>query len=486
MNRKILYLVIVLINISCSREHELIDEKNNNNNPPESFAVKVDSITSESAYLSWVKAKDPENDDVKYDVSLQGKTLLANSDRLELKINNLNELTNYSGEVIAKDLSGNRTKVNFTFNTLKFFLKFNKAYSFPQTNYGGKANQIIKLRDNTYIILGHTRYLGIAKKLSIIKVDGFGNEIWNKMLPVDYEGDVGGSSMKMIQCANSNNIIIGAGDNVTKIDFDGNLVWIKNISQYNVNYAGVAGIRSLIEDVNNNIYTVGDIKTSTPQKLTSGYLTKLSSEGNVLFEKLFENSLITVFNDLLIDNEKLIIIGTKEISGITWEQYLANMPLQVKFNMVTTDINGNIIDERSFNDPGRAFARGIFKKSNGNYIFYGYTLGISDITNIFEIKPSGETIWHKKSDFYGSVNSVKETKEGNLIVVGTQSLSQASRPFLHLANNMGNTIWTKYTYGGAFGQDVLPDDDGGYRILVSYDPSYNRANLYKTDPTGNY
>ena len=91
MNRKILYLVIVLINISCIREHELIDEKNNNNNPPESFAVKVDSITSESAYLSWVKAKDPENDDVKYDVSLQGKTLLANSDRLELKINNLNE-----------------------------------------------------------------------------------------------------------------------------------------------------------------------------------------------------------------------------------------------------------------------------------------------------------------------------------------------------------------------------------------------------------
>lgn len=498
MKKIYFYLLLVLLNFSCSGEHEIMDDVNSNNTennqPPTNFIVKVDSVTHESAYLSWEKPTDPENDEIKYDVVLKGNVLLSGSSKLALKLSNLTELNTYTGEVIAKDIHNNSTKVNFVFSTPKYYLKFLKKYSFPQTNYGGIANQIIKLRDENYLILCMNRDAGFGRKITVIKVDKFGDEIWNKKLPIDYAGDVGGFNMKMVQCANSDKIIIGGGSNISKIDFDGNVMWVKNLTPYNVSWIG-SGIESLVEDSNNNIYAVGHTKSTNSQKHSAGHLTKLSSDGTIIFDNTYENSFTTEFHDIIIDNQKLVIFGTKEISGITWDQYLANNPLQVKYNMISTDQNGVILNEQNYNNAGYAFAKGIFKKSNGNYVFFGYSSVSDYITNIYEVSPNGNIIWGNNYN-YGQVNVVKETNDGKLVAIGISSGSFYTRTFIYLNDNLGNNIWSRNFYEIGmefFGRDVLPDNDGGYRFLVTYGKSiksisedYGLVKLYKTDPDGNY
>ncbi len=496
------YLIVILFTCSCTGDRNLTNELDNetpnnpqNNIPPDNFSVKIDSITHESAFLSWDKANDFENDEIKYDVVLNGSTLLMNSTKLELKINNLNELTNYIGKVVAKDTSGNITSTDFTFTTVKYYLRYLKKYGFPQTNYGGLANQVLKLRDNSFLILGKNNAQGVGSKLNVTKIDISGNLIWNKLLPVEYLGNVAGSNMKMIQCANSNNIIIGAGRNVTKIDFDGNIIWVKFLNSFNDNWS-TSGIESLVENSSNEIYVVGHAKSTNAHKHAAGHLTKLNSNGIIIFEKVFENAFNTEFKEIIIDGPKLVIFGTKEISGITWDQYLANQTLQVKFNILYTDLNGNYINEKNYNDPGYAFAMGFFKKSNGNYIFYGYSAIADYTTGIYEVNSNGDLIWKKNYPSYGSISSLKETPNGNLVAIAMQSGYYYTRTFIYLLDPIGNDIWNKNFYEMGqdfFGRDILPDEDGGYRFLITHGKGYKMnpedygvIHLYKTDPDGNF
>ena len=45
---------------------------------------------------------------------------------------NLEELTNYSGKIIAKDTENNQTEVTFSFQTEKYYLKYLKTYDFGE------------------------------------------------------------------------------------------------------------------------------------------------------------------------------------------------------------------------------------------------------------------------------------------------------------------------------------------------------------------
>lgn len=89
------------------------------NQAPRAFSIYEIGIKNNSVVFSWDKSVDPENDSVKYDIYLNNQLKISGITGLSCEITGLNAETNYSGEIIAKDLAGNSQKELFTFRTLK-------------------------------------------------------------------------------------------------------------------------------------------------------------------------------------------------------------------------------------------------------------------------------------------------------------------------------------------------------------------------------
>jgi len=87
------------------------------NRPPLEFDITEIAIQKTSVGLAWTESIDPENNDIVYDIYLNG----------QLKTNGIKALTctidglipgSYTGEIRARDSAGNTQKSNFAFKTI--------------------------------------------------------------------------------------------------------------------------------------------------------------------------------------------------------------------------------------------------------------------------------------------------------------------------------------------------------------------------------
>ena len=125
-------LLIAIFIIGCSKDdtiNEIQEEQEEEiivNLPPNNFNIEIVNISHETATIHWDEASDPESDAVNYDIYLNQTLVIENISELMYVFSNLEELTNYSGKIIAKDTENNQTEVTFSFQTEKYYLKYLK------------------------------------------------------------------------------------------------------------------------------------------------------------------------------------------------------------------------------------------------------------------------------------------------------------------------------------------------------------------------
>lgn len=458
------FFCLLFLFTSCNRNGTERDESknqtNSNNKPPSTFTINVDSITDKSAFISWNKATDPENDSIKYDIILDNSLISINNKKFYFKFDKLRELTNYSGRILAKDAYNNSTIVNFNFKTLKYYLKFAKKYIIPNDTYSaGQGLNMLKLNDGNFLIGGYNS----NGKFCFLKIDHLGNEIWGKSTNINYHIDFHG--YKMIKSRNTDQIIIAGGHYVFKIDIDGNVLWKKEIESYDTGYNN-STIMGLAEDENNDIYVVGQSSGSREKKISIGVLTKLDNTGSIIWEKKYNKTLETYFKDIIIDNQNLIILGQKETSDRTWEDHISNNPQHIQFSLLYTNKEGKELFEKFY--PGY-FSRGLFKRSTGNLLLYGQVfVNGNNATTIYEVDTKGNIIWNK-TYLLGEPKRIREDQNGNLIVIGVQHGYAYTRTYYYSTDNQGNMLWDKNIYNmGTYhmGIDIMPEDDGDRKSVV--------------------
>ena len=108
---------------SCSNDDDKLDIKDDvtkENLAPRNFEITIKDVTHSSAKIIWNAAIDPDNDPVKYDIYLENVKIFSDINNLEVEFQNLEELKNYSGYIIAKDSHGNETREYFKFITFKY------------------------------------------------------------------------------------------------------------------------------------------------------------------------------------------------------------------------------------------------------------------------------------------------------------------------------------------------------------------------------
>lgn len=504
MNKFYSALSIFIFLLGCSKDDSFSEntkeEEEIVNLAPQNFDVAVIKTTHRSATINWNEAVDPESDIVTYSIYLNNKLIIDNTSKLSHQFINLEESTLYSGKIIAKDANSNHTEISFSFQTEKYYLKYLMRYDYGPYDHGpnglahGSPHSMIKSNDQNYVVAGVSVFPnGNGYRLFVLKHDYEGNEIWRKFYNYDVTD---GASPKIIN--SSTGFVLVSHHHVLKLDNEGNTIWYKKIDSYDIPDAA-ADVKSVAQDSEGNIFIVGGRGSSEAEIVQEAVLTKLNGTGTILWETSFKTSIRSFFNDIIITpSNELIILGTTDTSGSTYEEYLQRPSVeQTDFWVLKVTTEGKVLWENTYGDGRFNFARKIILKSNGNFVFTGFSWGALDISEgrIFEIDPSGKALWDISSDL-SSIFSIAETRDGGFITTGYVDVGPYGSVLgLYKFSSIGIEEWFKIhqenlTY--LYGRSVLVEEDGGFRIAGNmtrnyyYDEEKPELLIYKTDPEGNY
>lgn len=157
--------------------------------------------------------------------------------------------------------------------------------------WGGKnfdeANSILETEDGNYLIAGYTLSFGSGgKDVALVKLDKNGNVIWHKT----YGGTKDDSASSIIKTSDGNYLLVGLtfsyGSNgdvyVLKINPNGDVVWEKYFGGESVDEGN-----AVVETYDKGFVIVGSTRSYGVMGL-GVYILKLSSSGNLLWQKVYD------------------------------------------------------------------------------------------------------------------------------------------------------------------------------------------------------
>lgn len=499
-------LVLIFLLFNCSSDS--VETNNNDNNlnddeivddinlAPSEFEITISNISGNSALLEWTQSIDPENESVTYSIYLDGTLYLEDTTDLTFEFTELTELTIYSGSIIAKDTNNNTTEVNFSFETEKYYLKFLRTHYYAENEITqrGTPRKIIKISDGNYIIAGSSNYSsGSGIQFLVIKTDYLGNELWRRYYP--YE--LGGNAYEINETPNG--LLLANYRHVLNISpVNGDVIWQKELDSYDiVDFTG-GGAVSALQDSQGNVFVIGSSGSDLSDVIKESIITKLDNQGNIIWEKTYIPSIYSTFHDFMItSNDELLILGSAENSGMTYDDWLTNSSaFEEDFWILKLTNDGEFLWENFYGDGKADLSGKIIKLSNGNYAFAGVSIGAYDIPygRLFEIDTNGNTIWENMLPQY-KIYSLSETHDNGIITTGKLDFGNYGAQGIFKYDSNGNEEWNNYyqeSYTYLVGQSIIPEDDGGYRIAGSYAKNYYynderpHIRIYKTDNLGNY
>jgi serine/threonine protein kinase len=385
-------------------------------------------------------------------------------------------------------------------NALEKFLKLlkykNKIQYIWQKTYGGSgddwANSIQQTSDGGYIVAGGTTSFGAGRRnVYIIKLDEDGNKIWEKIY-----GGSGDDWANSIQQTSDGGYIVaggttsfGAGEKnvyVIKLDAYGNKIWEKTFGGWSNDIA------YSIQQTKDGGYIVAgwieSLRAGGRNRKWNVYIIKLDAYGNKIWEKTFGGrSHAGAYSIQQTKDGGYIVAGWTYSFGAGEKNVYI-----VKLNK-----NGNKVWEKTFGGWSNDVAYSIQQTKDGGYIVAGWTesfgAGGSDVY-IIKLDAYGNKIWEKTFGGSGDdwANSIQQTSDGGYIVAGGTTSFGAGRRDVYVIklDAYGNKIWEK-TFGGwsnDIAYSIQQTKDGGY-IVAGWTESFGAGGsdvyIIKLDEDGN-
>jgi hypothetical protein len=329
------------------------------------------------------------------------------------------------------------------------------------------AYAVEETNDEGYIIAGYTRSFGTlsGRNLWLFKTDKTGNLIWNKTFGGNSDDE--GAAVKQtldggfIAAGYTSSFGAGAKDVfVVKTDSLGNELW----SRF---FGGTSDEEAYaLEVLTDGGFLIGCATSSATAGSRDGWLIRLNSSGNSVWDKKIGGMSTDGIRDLKLTSDNSFII-----TGWTASDGAGALG---KAWLVKTDSLGNIIFNKSFGGTDADRGLSVQQTSDGGYIFTGYTASSgAGNDDLFLVKTdgSGNQTWAKTfggtGRDYGNV--VKQTADGGYLIAGYTLSFGAGGDDLWIVktDSTGTQLWTK-TYGGtasdvAYSMDLTTD--GGYVIV---------------------
>ncbi len=252
-------------------------------------------------------------------------------------------------------------------------------------------------------------------------------------------------------------------------DSNGDTLWTKSLGGGSINYYGTSV--ALSED---GQYIMAGYTYDFGADTTSAFITKISTNGNILWTRLYSNikgGYVTSIQET--SDGGFILTGNALPQGDNYS----------KIWLCKTDQNGNIVWSNTYNyDLGNS----VKQTNDGGYIAVGRTIWAAHDSSwdacMIKTDANGNLVWENELGgngiSYDEAKDVQETSNGNFLVIGsTMDFNSAGFYDLWLfkLNSIGDTIWTK-TFGGVHddeGYSIQPTSDGNFILLgVTYSFSF--------------
>lgn len=365
---------------------------------------------------------------------------------------------------------------------------------------GDSLNDIIKLNDNNYIVVGSTYSNDIEGIVNngesdaiLLKYDNSGNLLWKKNFggaKRDFFSKLYSLNDGFIVCGsfNSDSFLginkIGSDDKVfIKFDFDGNIIWQNSWGKPVLE----AGNHSyLIEDnidVDGNLIAVGsNVKNIDDENNIydyDGVVVKYDKNGQLLWEKDYHLDGSELFNSFVLEDDGSIICFG-EIEYFDYNN--GKDPDGYHGIIVKYDKDGNLIWEKDWISKNSDLAESLgktIKLSNGNYLAIGYlTDQVCDTdcyTFLLQFDSDGNLVYENKlgnnasggngvqiNTFHGNDNGYFVSYSGSLDLV-----NETGAYILRYDNDGNLSNYYKFSeIDSSCADDLLYLDDGG--LLLNY------------------
>jgi len=239
----------------------------------------------------------------------------------------------------------------------------------------------------------------------------------------------------------------------------------------------------------NNIYITGIIRKKSDENFNF-FLAKLDKNGNLLWEKEFDNS-NSQANSLIIDNsENIYVTGSIQDTNNTT---IVNIFL-TKFNS-----EGEILWSEQWGSNQNDYGTALAIDSNNDVYLTGYTEGeLSEATNaggrdIFLIKfnSNGNKLWTKQFGFLNDdlSNSMAIDSNDNIYISGFKNHDVddqdyiSGEAFLTKFNSNGVEIWNKKLNSSLFdsGTSLVVDEENIYMLGTTFGSLDSNITLGESD-----
>ena len=284
---------------------------------------------------------------------------------------------------------------------------WDKTYGLDSYDFCSAVRQT---SDDGFILVGSSEVAPYDSAIRLIKTDKYGATEWVKTY---FEGTTSGRQ-DVIQTSDGGYVIFSRNSSynsnekyIIRTDDAGDIIWVKNIAGLSLAWCGEIIKQTLdggfiiagCEDVNHR--SIG-IK-----------LIKLDSDGNFLWDKIFEAEDGGLGFSVQLTNDGGFIICGHFSGGIG--HYSGPW-------LIKTDSEGELIWESKIGTSKREFGYSVQQTIDNGYIIAGsYSPIFNRCPLLIKTDSEGQVEWRKTfGDYYnGEVYSVQQTTDGGYITVGT-------------------------------------------------------------------
>ena len=328
------------------------------------------------------------------------------------------------------------TLVCFLFLIIELiYIGYNLLYNSKKSIYFDGINSIVS-RDNYYVTVGSNNDNdNYYEKAKITLYNNKKIKTFEKLYNVGFN-----STFLGVETDNDDNIIaVGNVEKtetdhnksirkalIVKYDKDGNLIFDKEFSKLdNSKFTDIV----IYED---NYYVIGQSvysNTKIGNKDGGALINKYDKNGELIWSKTFGNSKNAIYNDILIKDNYLYVVGTDDYYGL--------------FNKY--DLDGNFIFNGSIDMLTGYELNSIIELNNNIYISGSCKVDNNDTDAVivqFDLDGNyiNNTLYHGKS--FDKFNRIIRDKNDNIIAIGVMSTNR---------NNKSDTI-DEYDYDGIIGK----------------------------------
>lgn len=222
--------------------------------------------------------------------------------------------------------------------------------------------------------------------------------------------------------------------------------------------------------------TTGDMNVNYGQY--DIWLTELSSDYNILWQHTYGGNDEDIAVELLTMPDGYVVLGQSSSYEGVWNDNRGDIDIV----LIRTDLNGNILWQKSYGGFNADYAADILQMSSGNLLVAGTSFSIgNDVSNnnggsdawLFEVNNLGNVIWNSNYGSYGneSVSALMKVKD-QIFLVGTTNSSAiegyesngAQDLWLYEIDESSKSVLNQSLYGASgfeTGKAIIMQEDGG-------------------------